>query len=420
MKFLSIISIGSLLSTCVLAGSGFQQARLLRPQTHLGRKYLIELAPSETRWVTEEEKWALKLVCSLASIHPLILSQNDGVDSLTIIQDNVNFIDITDHQNEEHAPKPFSAAKTVRYPMKPQFAGAVVPLTKSLSKKNMKSNLEQFTSFHTRYYKSPTGIESASWLYERVSETVEKSGATDYGATVEKFEHPWGQFSIIARIPGQSNKTVVLGAHQDSINLFFPSLFAAPGADDDGSGTVTILESLRTLLLAPEVVNGSLPNTVEFQWYSAEEGGLLGSQAIFSEYKKQGRDVKAMLQQDMTGYVQGTLDAGEEESVGVIVDFVHPGLTEFIKEIITTVSIDPLLFRLSESSFLCYHNSTVTCPTCQPAAAMLVLTMRVPASMDIRQRLSLNPSLQTPIRRSTLPMTRSSISVSITCCNMPR
>jgi leucyl aminopeptidase len=42
-----------------------------------------------------------------------------------------------------------------------------------------------------------------------------------------------------------------------------------------------------------------------------------------------------MLQQDMTGYVQKTLDAGEPESVGVITDFVDPGLTAFIKEVIT-------------------------------------------------------------------------------------
>jgi leucyl aminopeptidase len=47
-----------------------------------------------------------------------------------------------------------------------------------------------------------------------------------------------------------------------------------------------------------------------------------------------------MLQQDMTGYVQKTLDAGQPESVGVITDFVNPALTEFIKEVITEVSLD--------------------------------------------------------------------------------
>lgn len=201
----------------------------------------------------------------------------------------------------------------------------------------MKKNLEQFSSFHTRYYKSETGAQSATWLHELISGIVEKSGATEFGATVEKFEHSWGQPSIIARIPGRSEKTVVLGAHQDSINLRDPANLPAPGADDDGSGTVTIAEVLRTLLQSETIVRGEANNTIEFHWYSAEEAGLLGSQAIFDDYRANGRDVKAMLQQDMTGYAQGTLDAGQEESVGVIVDYVDQPLTEFIKLIIDEV-----------------------------------------------------------------------------------
>ena len=86
-------------------------------------------------------------------------------------------------------------------------------------------------------------------------------------------------------------------------------------------------------------MKGKATNTVEFHWYAPEEGGLLGSQAIFSSYHDSGRDVKAMLQQDMTGYVQKTLDAGEKERVGVITDFVDPDLTEFIKKVVTEVSI---------------------------------------------------------------------------------
>lgn len=80
-----------------------------------------------------------------------------------------------------------------------------------------------------------------------------------------------------------------------------------------------------------------MSNTIEFHWYSAEEGGLLGSQAIFSAYEKSGRDIKAMLQQDMTGYIHNTIAAGEPESVGVITDFVNPELTEFIKLVVTEV-----------------------------------------------------------------------------------
>jgi leucyl aminopeptidase len=170
--------------------------------------------------------------------------------------------------------------------------------------------------------------------------------------SAEHFKHPWGQHSIIATIPGKTNSTVVVGAHQDSINLWLPSVLPAPGADDDGSGTVTILEAFRVLLQSEDIVKGKHENTLEFHWYSAEEGGLLGSQAIFHEYAKQGRDVKAMLQQDMTGFVTLTLEAGLAESVGVVVDHVDPNLTEFIKKVIVAVCWIPRILRFAALTWL--------------------------------------------------------------------
>ena len=155
--------------------------------------------------------------------------------------------------------------------------------------------------------------------------------------TVKSFAHSWTQFSIIATIPGKSTATVVLGAHQDSINLNNPSAGKAPGADDDGSGSITILEAFRALLTSDVVKNGQLQNTIEFHWYAAEEAGLLGSSAIFTSYKNAGRNVVAMLQQDMTGYIQGTLSAGHKESIGVITDYVNVDLTTFMKKVITAV-----------------------------------------------------------------------------------
>lgn len=228
--------------------------------------------------------------------------------------------------------------RPVIFPSIPAYNETLAPMLQQLSKSNMHRHLETFTSFFTRYYKSQTGAEASLWLLDQVNATVQESGAGKLGAFVRAFVHPWGQNSVIATIPGKSDKTVVIGAHLDSINQFFPSFFAAPGADDDGSGTVTILEALRVLLTSEKIIHGEAPNTVEFHWYSAEEGGLLGSQAIFSAYAREGRDVRAMLQQDMTGYVHKTLAAGEPESVGIITDYVDPGLTDFIKKIVTQVS----------------------------------------------------------------------------------
>jgi leucyl aminopeptidase len=42
---------------------------------------------------------------------------------------------------------------------------------------------------------------------------------------------------------------------------------------------------------------------IEFHWYAAEEGGLLGSQDIAAAYEKEGVDVRGMLQMDSTSSV---------------------------------------------------------------------------------------------------------------------
>lgn len=71
------------------------------------------------------------------------------------------------------------------------------------------------------------------------------------------------------------------------------------GADDDGSGTTTVMEVLHILTQAGYVPQS---HNVEFHFYSAEEGGMLGSQAIVNDYQKRvknarrGEHVKAMLQ----------------------------------------------------------------------------------------------------------------------------
>ena len=83
----------------------------------------------------------------------------------------------------------------------------------------------------------------------------------------------------------------------DSINLSNPTSGRAPGADDDGTGSVNLLEGFRVLLAA-----GFKPtNPVEFHWYAGEESGLLGSQAIATAYKSAGKQVKAFMELDMSG-----------------------------------------------------------------------------------------------------------------------
>ena len=337
------------------------QAAAVEPE-----KFLIELAPGETHWITEDDKWALR-------------------------RKGINFFDITDTP-ELGALNARIGVQSVKFPKKTVHNETIAPMLEQLEKNNMRKHLEKFTSFHTRYYKSDYGAQSSAWLLQQVNDTLAKAGAFDHGASVKAFSHPWGQSSIIAQIPGKSNETIVIGAHQDSINLFLPSLLAAPGADDDGSGTVTILEALRVLLKSEDIVKGKAANTVEFHWYSAEEGGLLGAQAIFQSYEKEGRDVKAMLQQDMTGYVQKTLDAGEPESVGVITDFVDPGLTEFIKEVITDYCGIP--YVLTKCGYACSDHASAS-KAGYPSAFVIESDFKYSDSKIHTTEVSLRPSYET-------------------------
>ncbi|CAO3659838.1 unnamed protein product [Umbelopsis ramanniana] len=243
----------------------------------------------------------------------------------------IKYMDITDYQDAYDDIKVADSWKPF-IPAKARYADEVEPFIGNLTTTTMEIALNKFTSFKNRYYKSKWGAESCRWLIQSIrdlSDGVE-------GVTVKEFEHTWDQFSIIARFEGSNtdlkDELVIVAAHQDSVNLWLPSFGTAPGADDDGSGTVTILEAFRSL-----VDNGFKPErSVEFHWYSAEEAGLLGSQAVAAEYKKQGKRVVAMLQNDMTGYI-----GSNGEVIGVVTDHVDNDLTEFLKTLVDTYAAIP-------------------------------------------------------------------------------
>ncbi|GAB1200466.1 Leucine aminopeptidase 1 [Aspergillus pseudonomiae] len=269
--------------------------------------YVLEFGPGETKVVTEAEKWALRA-------------------------EGKRFFDITGRTSSLEFASNKKQKLAVTFPDSVQHNETVQTLIQSLDKKNFETVLQPFSEFHNRYFKSDNGKKSSEWLQGKIQDIISASGAK--GVTVEPFKHSFPQSSLIAKIPGKSDKVIVLGAHQDSINLNSPSDGRAPGADDDGSGVVTILEAFRVLLTDKKIAAGEAPNTVEFHFYAGEEGGLLGSQDIFEQYSQKSRDVKAMLQQDMTGYTKGTTDAGKPESIGIITDNVDENLTKFLKVVV--------------------------------------------------------------------------------------
>ena len=96
--------------------------------------------------------------------------------------------------------------------------------------------------------------------------------------------------NVIAETPnGDPDNVIVVGGHLDSVGV-------GPGINDNGSGSATILE------IAEQLAAVNLRNKVRFIWFSAEESGLLGSEAYVASLPDAERDkIAAMLNFDMIG-----------------------------------------------------------------------------------------------------------------------
>jgi leucyl aminopeptidase len=76
---------------------------------------------------------------------------------------------------------------------------------------------------------------------------------------------------------------------------------------------------------------------IEFQFYSGEEAGLLGSQAIVKSYVSNKTPVYAQLQTDMTGY------AGKTPNIAIVTDYTNSELTNTLRMLAKTYSKLPVV-----------------------------------------------------------------------------
>ena len=75
--------------------------------------------------------------------------------------------------------------------------------------------------------------------------------------------------NVLGRIPGTNNNgSFILTAHYDSV-------YSGPGAGDDGSGVITMLETARALMAGPR-----LQNDIVFAFTGDEERGMKGIRAF--------------------------------------------------------------------------------------------------------------------------------------------
>jgi len=102
--------------------------------------------------------------------------------------------------------------------------------------------------------------------------------------------------NVIARIRGEErpDEIILLCAHLDSTSDHAGKI--APGADDNASGVAVLLEAARILQKIP------MERTVIFAIFSNEEGAMAGSKAYARLARKEGRDIKSVINVDVIGY----------------------------------------------------------------------------------------------------------------------
>lgn len=302
---------------------------------------LLAAALSANAFVVPERPGGLRLI----ETGPETREWLSEAQVLQKIRNRERFIDVTDSLSYESEIYP-DVVSAVAIPGVLSQQSVVKPMFRNISQEGMKDFLRKFTAFHTRYYRSETGVESTRWLLASLKEIAESRADKDnVDVSINTFQHDgFNQPSIIVRIAAKKNTAqdgpqkpiqpdakdvVIIGCHIDSVNGWNPWFGRSPGADDNGSGTTTAREAFRILM-----ASGFVPkHPIEFHFNAAEEGGLLGSQAIAAQYKKEGRPVLGMMQMDMSGYDSAT-GSDKREVIGVGTDFVDDQLSQFLRKVI--------------------------------------------------------------------------------------
>ncbi len=211
----------------------------------------------------------------------------------------------------------FKTLNSVSYKINNQTQ--VNDLIKNVEPKNIWHTLEGMTSFDDRYSRGNNGRKAALWLQDKFIAMSQNAKRDDVTTFLVETGGSYVQPSVVTLVgkdlPG---KAVVLGAHMDTLS------YMKPGADDDGSGSSSLMEAARVILNAEK-----LNSPVYFIWYSAEEMGLVGSKQVVKHFVKNNLKVKSALQFDMTGYRYNGSD-----KMWMISDNVDSSLSKFVESLI--------------------------------------------------------------------------------------
>lgn len=173
-----------------------------------------------------------------------------------------------------------------------QASPAITAYLTRLTDSSYASHVLGLQGFGTRYANAANVQDVSAWLDARFRSFGYTDVAYDNFTTGSS-----AQRNVIATLPGQqpSGGEIIVCAHYDS---YATPTTAAPGADDNASGTAAVLEMARVLK-----TSGYTPRlTLRFIAFGAEELGLVGSGHYAALAKAAGRTIVQVQNYDMIAY----------------------------------------------------------------------------------------------------------------------
>ena len=216
----------------------------------------------------------------------------------------------------------------------------VADIVRAVSARRVESDIRALVSFGTRHTLSDTlsptrGIGAARrWIKAQFDSMSAACGGcleTHYVAEMigpaPRVPTPTSVVSVVAVQRGQTDtgRVVIISGHFDSrVSSDANVTDSAPGANDDASGTVAVIEAARVLSGGGRRFGA----TIVYAVLAGEEQGLLGGQIVARWVRANGWRVEGVLNNDIVGNTRGADGANDDRTVRLFSDGVPPTETD--------------------------------------------------------------------------------------------
>ena len=186
-------------------------------------------------------------------------------------------------------------------------------MIKEINADSLKANMYKLVSFGTRNTLSTQGNATRGigaarqWILSRFNEYAKQSegrmtafiDTVTYISDGKRVNRPINLGNVVATLKGtdpNDHRIFIMSGHMDNMRTnVMDSVGDAPGANDDGSGTVAVLECARVMS------KHKFPATIIFVTVAGEEQGLLGAYFMAKKAKKENWTIEAVLNNDIMG-----------------------------------------------------------------------------------------------------------------------